>query len=463
MKKTLPLLLLLFWGANDAFSQPFNWSRQLSNTQGGSWGYAVSTDRGRNSYVTGSFTNTITFPNNCGSLTALPGMYGGASSVFVAKFNSLGVCQWAKKFECGIESAGYSIYVSNSGGVYITGFFIGGLGTQPPVNVISQGESDIFIAHLDQQNGALQWIVRGGGQGRDMAYSITADEDLGDIYVTGFVSHRTSGSATFGSTSGPACLLTGVGPSSDIFVVKYSPRGVCRVAKRFGGANQDIGYGISMDSHRYVYVTGVLSGKAFIARTDSMLNQEWVQTLQQVNGNSTSYSISVGRGGDSYIAGQFSGAVSFSGGPPINSMGPSDAFIASFDTAGALLWAHRLGGPGNDVARSIHKRGSPLSGYVLVTGSFELTANFGGSTSLTSDGGSDIFVASYYFNGVFKQAFKAGGLQNDEGLGISLDSYGMTLVIGVYKSNNAAFIGTSPPLTITNNVSQNTFVTMASP
>jgi hypothetical protein len=451
MKKTLPLLLLLFWGADNCFSQTFNWARQVNITNGEVWGHAVSTDSARNSYVTGGFAGTITFLNqiNCPAITSPPGPYLPFSEVFVAKFDSGGVCQWAKHYGAGGDDAGNGIFV-DKGDVYVTGHFVGKI-TFGAYTLNSHGGLEIFVAKLDP-SGSVKWAVRGGGPSQDIAYSVAS---RGNPYVTGFVSNPTSGPVTFDSTAGLPCTLTGVGPSRDIFVVRYTSAGVCQVAKRAGTSQDDIGYGVSVDGPGNVYVTGVSSGQAFISKSNSALNPLWSKT---VNGNSTGYGISTDSQGNSYIAGQFSGTVMNPFG--LTSVGPSDGFVAMFETTvGTAVWVRTISGPGSDLARGISVRETC---DLFVTGSFMGTANFGSATSLVSSGASDIFVARYDVGGGIQWVTKAGGSLNEEGRGISADSFGKASVTGVYMSNPAVFAGTATNLT-TLSASRNTFVAKASP
>jgi Beta-propeller repeat len=449
MKIVLPFFLLLFWGVDNAFSQTFNWSRQLSNINWSNSVNAVSVDSARNSYVTGSFVGTVTFPAPCPTLTSGLGVNGPSPDIFVAKFDSSGGCQWVNHYPAVGDHDGNGISVDR-GDVYVTGHFIGNV-TFGAYTLHGHGKGDIFIAKLNQ-NGVVQWAVRGGGPGFDIAYSIAS---RGKPYVTGYVSNPGSGSVTFDSTAGPPCTLTGVGPSRDIFVVGYSSTGVCLVSKRAGGGTHDAGNGVSVDGTGNVYVTGVSSGKAFVAKWDSTLNQIWWKTI---NGNSTGYGISTDSQGNSYVAGQFSGTVlnPFS----LTSIGPSDAFVAMFEpTLGTAVWVRNISGPGSNVARSISVRESC---DLYVTGSFTGSANFGNSTSLTSNGGSDIFVAHYYVDGGIQWVVQAGGSLDEEGRGISADNFGKASVVGVYKSNPAVFMGASPSLTTPNNL-QNIFFAKASP
>jgi hypothetical protein len=89
------------------------------------------------------------------------------------------------------------------------------------------------------------------------------------------------------------------------------------------------------------------------------------------------------------------------------------------------------------------------SGNVYVTGSFQGTVNFNpnGTTNLTSQGGSDIFVARYSSAGALAWAVDLGGAGYDVGQAISVDSSGNVYVTGDFEGSatfGAAGTLTSP-------------------
>jgi hypothetical protein len=82
------------------------------------------------------------------------------------------------------------------------------------------------------------------------------------------------------------------------------------------------------------------------------------------------------------------------------------------------VWAQSAGGTGHETGSSI---AVDYQGYVYVTGSFQGTATFG-TTTLTSAGGFDIYVAKLEGNGSFLWAYRAGGPENDYANGLVLDT-----------------------------------------
>ncbi|NCY03712.1 MAG: fibronectin type III domain-containing protein, partial [Planctomycetia bacterium] len=82
-----------------------------------------------------------------------------------------------------------------------------------------------------------------------------------------------------------------------------------------------------------------------------------------------------------------------------------------------------------------------VSGATLVTGSFSGTATFGGTT-LTSAGGTDIYVAKLNADGSYAWAVRAGGTDDDYAEKVTALGDGSLLVTGSF-SGTAAFGGTS--------------------
>ncbi|MCP4929068.1 MAG: hypothetical protein GY918_08455, partial [Gammaproteobacteria bacterium] len=101
--------------------------------------------------------------------------------------------------------------------------------------------------------------------------------------------------------------------------------------------------------------------------------------------NDNSYGITSLSDGSSIVTGYFGGTANF-GGTTLTSAGGEDIFIAKLNADGSYAWATNAGGSSSDSGRAI----TALSdGSSIVTGYFDGTASFGGTT-LTSAGGEDI-------------------------------------------------------------------------
>ena len=214
-----------------------------------------------------------------------------------------------------------------------------------------------------------QWATQAGGSGFEHGRRIAIDDD-GNSYVTGWF----EGTATFGTYS-----LTSSG-ENDIFVAKMDANGNWQWAVQVGGTNSDLGKSIAIDSAGNSYVTGHFVSIAVFGSTSLTCN------------------------------------------------GMEDIFIAKMDTNGNWLWAKQAGGTNSDLGKSI---ALDSAGNIYVTGHFEGTAIFG-STSLTSSGDTDIFVAKLDVDGNWLYAISAGGGCFDFGCSIALDSAGNSYVTGKF-------------------------------
>lgn len=142
-------------------------------------------------------------------------------------------------------------------------------------------------------------------------------------------------------------------------------------------------------------------------------------------GNDMILDIKTDRYGNTYVTGKFQGTASFQT-QNLTSYGGDDIFLAKYNNAGNLSWIRQAGGSLNDVGRSLTL---DSLGNIYLTGSFEVMAWFG-STQITANGGSDIFVAKYNNNGTLQWVKNFGGFFDDHGNAIASTEGGYTWVAG---------------------------------
>jgi hypothetical protein len=116
-------------------------------------------------------------------------------------------------------------------------------------------------------------------------------------------------------------------------------------------------------------------------------------------------SLAVDEDGYQYITGHFYGYIAI-GNCALTSNGYDDVFVAKLDPTGNCIWAVSAGGTTQDQGLEI---ALDSNGNVCVTGIYRGTASFG-STTLTSYGSSDIFVAKLDNAGNWLWARSAGGI-----------------------------------------------------
>jgi len=328
----------------------WQWASKAGGGWANDWGDDIEVDAYGNSYITGCFLWYAVFgsdtlkTDDCGiSPPPPPGGWptGGYHwDVFVAKMDADGNWLWAKNAGGSSTSAdeGFGIVLDASGNLHITGdyyetAFFG------PDSLISNGQSDIFVAEMDTAGNWL-WVTSAGGTSTDWCYGLSVDA-YGNSYVIGQF-HET---ATFGTTTLTENFSSGLS-FGDIFVAKMDAYGDWQWAKSVGDTLIDYGFGISTDANGNSYVTGMFEETAIFGATTLVTSD---------------------------IAGD------------------CDVFAAKIDTDGNWLWAKQAGGEdsGGDFGQGIS---IDANGNSYVTGSFQGAATFG-STILNSDGDKDIFVA----------------------------------------------------------------------
>ncbi|MBW2735551.1 MAG: hypothetical protein JRH20_24465, partial [Deltaproteobacteria bacterium] len=156
-------------------------------------------------------------------------------------------------------------------------------------------------------------------------------------------------------------------------------------------------------------------------------NLSWASSIGG-SAEDTGYGVVMDESGNSTITGSFTGTVDFGGGP-LTSAGFADVFVASYTPSGAHRWSKRFGSTGYDKAYGIAVDGGA---NVTITGYFAHTASFGGAP-LTSEGLSDVFVASYDSTGTHRWSAGYGGLDNVMAEAVAADGSGNIYVTGTFQ------------------------------
>ncbi|AWV99555.1 SBBP repeat-containing protein [Arcticibacterium luteifluviistationis] len=165
-------------------------------------GRSVATDTSGNVYITGAYKETATFYTV--DMTSV-----GDGDIFIAKYNSDGILQWAQSAGGTLSDSGLSVAVDLVGNVYVTGYY-NGVATFGSSSLMSVGETDVFVVKYNSSGNAL-WLQCAGGTSYDFGSSVAVDNS-GNAYITG--SYRST--ATFGASS-----HTSVG-SDDVFLGRIS-------------------------------------------------------------------------------------------------------------------------------------------------------------------------------------------------------------------------------------------------
>ena len=121
--------------------------------------------------------------------------------------------------------------------------------------------------------------------------------------------------------------------------------------------------------------------------------------------------------GNVYVVGTFEASFTL-GSEFCQSQGTGDIFIAKFNAQGETVWVRSEGGTDLDEGFSIAIDGN---NEVYISGSFSGTISLG-NTSYTAEGGSDILLMKYDSAGNIIWTRTWGGLNNDEGISVAVNS-----------------------------------------
>lgn len=374
--------------------------------------------------------------------------------------------EWVRTIGGTLDDSPSAITSDNKGDLYVTGYFGGLVDFDPGTatfNLTSNGASDIFIQRLDA-NGNLVWVKQIGGIFDDFGGSIAVD-GLGNVYSTGLYN---SSSVDF--DPGPNTNNLPHSGLADAYILKLDGAGNFLWAKRMGGSGNDIPTSITLDDNGNIYTLGFFQSTVdfdpgtgisnltsnggydiFIQKLDSSGNFVWVKQIGGIN-DDYGYKIFTNSFGDIYLTGSFQDTVDFDPGAGTTnfvSHGGDDIFIQKLNAAGNLVWVRQIGGISNDGGNSIT---IDAIGNILVTGFFQDTVDFDpgvGATNLVSNGEEDIFIQKFDTAGNFVWVKQMGGINDDRGISIDLDSIGNIYTSGSFEST----VDFDPGASITNLIS----------
>jgi len=368
----------------------YQWSKRIGGTSD-EFPLGIALDSSDNIFLVGYFAGSVDFGG--GALAS-----AGGNDIFVAKYSPLGVFSWAKRFGSTADDLARSVAIDAGGNVLVTGTFRGNVSFGGSTLISAgtfqtpyfPGGPDVFIAKFDN-SGTHVWSENfPTNTSGDEGYGIVADA-ANNVFITGYY----QGTIDFG---GGVLAQNG---GSDIYLAKFNSSGVHQWSKHFGGANADSGQALALDPAGNVFLTGYFTGTAdfgggglvsaggydmFLAKYSTVGTFAWAKSFAGPNFEAPN-SVTVDASSNVVFTGYFQNTLNV-GGTILSSAGGTDIAIGKFSNGGTLAWAKSFGGTGGDTPLSID---TDANGYVVCTGQFAGTANFGG-TSLISAGSTDIYL-----------------------------------------------------------------------
>ncbi|RZJ64879.1 MAG: T9SS type A sorting domain-containing protein [Flavobacterium sp.] len=423
MKKIFTLSVLFCSGIAFAQLPTLEWHGAFGGPQNDA-GTSMSLAPDGSLYITGNFSGTVDFDPGTGieTRTAV-----GSVNTFIQKLSTTGALLWVKTLNLNTVAFTSLCKADAAGNVYIAAPFTGTADLDPGAgvaNVVTSLNNNTFLLKLTPA-GDYVWAkaMETVGGSPSAVYALQTDAN-GNIYSSGYY----SGSLTQGNTT-----ITSAG-SLDSFIQKYDSNGNPLWLKSFGGSEIDLASQIVMDGSGNIYVTGIFQGTsdldpgaaqfnvtgqgftdAYITKLSTAGDFIWAKTLGGNNQEGFG-DIKVDSNGNIYVA-AYSNSITLNiatqPATAFTTNGSYDSLLLKLDSSGNPLWVRQFGGTGSDFAvRLIIDN----AGKIVVTGQFTEVMNFGplGSTTITSAGGSDIFIAMFSVDGEFEigYSFPGGGVES---------------------------------------------------
>jgi hypothetical protein len=387
------LLVLVFVGLTTAaaLAQTAPWAQQLGGA-GFDIGCALAHDQLGNVYATG----TLGAPAPAGPTTLL------ARGGYLMKYDTRGALLWARSS----GANAYGVAVDASGNVYTTGDL---MGTHTFGGTVLTGSGEAYLAKLDARGNVL-WALNAGG-----------------------LNQFGNGVAT--DAAGNAWLVR-LARSNDMVLDKYSPQGQLLWSRLvLTTAPSVYGCHLGTDVAGNAYVTGSFSGglscgpvalssaggdDAFLLKYDAGGTLRWGLSIANPTlAIGTALAVA---GSHVYVAGNFDGQLALGGQRfTAGNTGAGDSFWAEYDSAGTLLRARQLSGPGFTEARGI---AVDAGGMVYVAGVADSSAS-GTAPTRTS------FLARYNAQGqLLGQAYEGADITC---LALSLGPGGRLATTGLFE------------------------------
>ncbi|WP_317898492.1 T9SS type A sorting domain-containing protein [Aurantibacillus circumpalustris] len=450
MKSLFTLIVLLI--SISGFSQPLVLNKAVSF--GGPYhdlGWPIVTDQCGNWYTAGTFSGTVDFDPGPSVYT----LTAAGQDLYVLKFDPAGNFLW-----------GVQLNLESSGGGQLTSLCL-----DPQQNIWMAG---IITGTADLDPGSGQYTVGTTGITQTIYNKLDPSGNFisGFLYTTGlYVSNpiiKYDAAGNFivcGSFMGTVDFDPGAGNfpltsngGNDVFVCKFSNNGLLLWALRYGGSLHDFFEYIEFDSANNILLTGLFRGSvdfnpgpgsfsltaittiygdSYVLKLDPASNFIWAVSFGNASPDKTGLSLlTLDTLNNLYLGGSFTGTVDVDpgiGSYTLNSLGMNDAIVIKLDAGGNFLWGKQVGGPSTEIMTGIC---IDKNNTLFAMGSFSLSVDFdpGPATySLTSVGGTDIFLLELDDTGNFIDAKQLGGPSFDGARDLWLDNTGSVYFTGSFS------------------------------
>lgn len=237
-------------------------------------GMALGTDSQNNIYLSGQFSDTLTFAGQIYN-------NNGYNVGFLCQLNANGQVQWFNYLRASMVLP-YNLTVSDLNEVYLTGDYRGNLLylIQNQSNSISNPYTNKIFVLKTNSSGAFQWGKSLGSESELSARAIAIDAQK-NAYITGYFSCALSELHPLASSQ-----FNSVG-FRDIYMWSLSNLGTTNYAKQIGGKKDDIGRSVAVRSGNDVVTCGSYTNDLFFPTDVNSLSYSYNMnsTFHFVNDN----------------------------------------------------------------------------------------------------------------------------------------------------------------------------------
>ena len=275
----------------------FIWAKSFGGP-GYDHGNSITADSYGNVFVTGYFSQTVTFDPSSPAFTLNS---KGLEDVYVLKINSKGEFEWVNSAGGSGYDNGNSITTDVYGNVVVVGSFRNSVDFDPgadPLILTSNGDTDGFVQKLNTY-GNLIWAKAIGGTEADVCYSVATDMNS-NIIISGYY----KGSVDFYQNPIYPELISNGG--KDIFIEKLDDKGAVIWAASMGESMDDESYAVTTDFMGNPHATGYFNAtvdfdpnSGLFELTSLGLSEVFIQKLDQasatagISGNEALNSVSI--------------------------------------------------------------------------------------------------------------------------------------------------------------------------
>lgn len=318
-------------------------------------GLGVAVDVLGNVFVCGFYTGSVNFGNGV-SLSS-----NGGQDAFVVKLDQNGIALWAKTGgSSGGSDRANAVAVDGSGNVIITGQFSGAANFGAFALDATDGTNDVFIVKYDS-NGIEQWAKQGTGEALDRGLGITTDNS-GAVYATGQFSGDVTFNNAYTNTIQNAIFLIKYSADGNEEWFRWGGGSEESIAYDITSDGSSVyltgDYGTTLNffgTGSTVSLTSGFANSVFLLNISSSGGFGWGESAGS-DSNVSSRGIDFSSGNIA-IAGWYSCTFdSYSaeyGEATFNSLGNNDAYTAMYSSTGSFQWASNFGSNTDEQCNSV--------------------------------------------------------------------------------------------------------------